>query len=55
MGDEKKKEKAQAVEVICPKCKHTEIVYIPTEPVPECPKCKIPMTVKEILTEGKSY
>ncbi len=48
--------KKQAVEVVCPKCQHTEIIYMPKEKIPICPKCqKVQMVIKEILAEGKSY
>jgi ribosomal protein S27E len=50
-----KRSKRDAVEVVCPKCKHTEIVYIQAEDIPRCPQCNIPMVIREILTEGKSY
>ncbi|HSM73886.1 MAG TPA: hypothetical protein VK852_04600 [Desulfobacterales bacterium] len=50
-----KRSKRNAVEVVCPKCKHTEIVYISDEDIPKCPQCQIPMVIREILTEGKSY
>ncbi len=48
-------ESNQAVEVICPKCQRTEIVYIPREAVPTCPDCRCPMVLRELLREGKSY
>ena len=47
--------KKEALEVICPKCRHTEIVYIAKEDMPKCPKCNIRMVIRELLTEGKSY
>lgn len=43
-----------AVEVICLKCRHTEIIYLPAE-VPKCPDCNVRMSISEILREGKSY
>lgn len=46
-------ERQEAVEVICPKCRETRIVYFPRESMPTCPVCKIEMIVKEVLTEGK--
>lgn len=50
------KPRKQAVEVICPKCKHTEIIYMPKEELPECSECgKSRMVIREILSEGKSY
>ncbi len=45
----------QLVEVVCPKCQHTEIVYTPKEPIPRCPDCKTQMVLRELLREGKSY
>ena len=44
----------QTVEVVCPKCQRTEIVYLPKEQIPTCPKCKVEMVLKEVLTEGKA-
>lgn len=45
----------QTVEILCPKCKRTEIIHVPTEQLPRCPVCKIQMVIREVLTEGKSY
>ncbi|MCA1944105.1 MAG: hypothetical protein LDL30_02330 [Desulfovibrio sp.] len=45
----------QPVEVACPKCQRTEIIYVPKEEMPVCPECKVRMVVKELLKEGKSY
>jgi ribosomal protein S27E len=44
-----------SVEVICPKCRHTEIIYLQKEDMPKCPKCNIRMGIREVLREGKSY
>lgn len=44
-----------AVELICLKCRRTEILYVPAEEVPKCPNCNIRMTINEVLREGKSY
>jgi hypothetical protein len=49
------REKKEAIEVFCPICKRTEIIYIPNEDIPNCPDCKIKMAIRELLTEGKSY
>lgn len=49
----KAKEEQHAVEVVCPKCRQTQIVYFPKEPMPVCQKCRVEMVLKEILTEGK--
>lgn len=54
MGDDKR-ERQSLVEVVCPVCRHTEIISIPKEDIPKCPKCGKRMLVKELLTEGKSY
>ena len=45
----------EAIEVICPKCKRTEIIYLPEEEMPKCEQCKIRMVIRELLNEGKSY
>jgi ribosomal protein S27E len=49
------RDKAEAVQVKCPKCDHTEIVYIPIEQIPKCPIHNIEMIICELLDEGKSY
>ena len=50
-----KRHEGSAVELICLKCRRTEILYVPAEEVPKCPDCDIRMTINEVLTEGKSY
>jgi ribosomal protein S27E len=51
--DRSRKEPA---EVICPKCHHTEIIYMPQQEMPMCPDCgKRRMVFRELLKEGKSY
>jgi len=47
--------KHEPIEVICPKCRYTEIVYLPSDDLPLCPECKTPMLISELLDEGKSY
>ena len=47
--------KHEPIEVICTKCRYTEIIYLPVEDLPLCPKCKIQMSISELLDEGKSY
>lgn len=47
--------KKEAIEVICPRCRYTEIAYLPCEDFPRCPQCHIPMMINELLDEGKSY
>jgi len=49
------REKSEAVEVVCPKCKETRIIYLPKEEVPKCPRCRVRMVIRELLDEGKSY
>jgi ribosomal protein S27E len=49
------RDKKEPVQVKCPKCKRTQIIYIPQEAVPDCPDCKIQMNIEELLDEGKSY
>lgn len=49
------RDKIEPVEVVCPKCKRTEIIYLPKEEMPRCPKCKKEMVISELLNEGKSY
>jgi predicted nucleic-acid-binding Zn-ribbon protein len=44
----------EAFEVVCPKCRRPEIVYLSPEKN-LCPKCRIQMAFKEVLTEGKAY
>ena len=48
-------ERNQPVEVVCPKCQRTQIVYIPKEQIPNCPDCGTSMVLRELLREGKSY
>ena len=45
----------EPVEVVCPTCQRTEIVYIPKEQIPRCPDCRTQMVLRELLREGKSY
>jgi len=47
--------KREPIEIICPKCRHTEIVYLPVDDLPQCPICKTRMYISELLDEGKSY
>jgi len=45
----------EMIEVICPKCQRTEIFQLAKEQMPTCPECKLPMVIREVLKEGKSY
>ncbi|MCB1777577.1 MAG: hypothetical protein KDI50_09070 [Candidatus Competibacteraceae bacterium] len=49
-----KRDKVEPIQIGCPKCRHTEIVYIPIEAIPRCPECGTQMIIKELLDEGKS-
>ncbi|SFM97614.1 hypothetical protein [Thermodesulforhabdus norvegica] len=51
----KVRDRLEAVEVQCPKCKNTKIIYIPKEAIPKCESCNVTMVIKELLDEGKSY
>lgn len=53
MKSKVKGQRQEAVEVVCPKCRQTQIVYFPKENMPVCQHCRIEMVLKEILTEGK--
>jgi hypothetical protein len=48
-------DKKEAIEIICPKCKRTEILYITREDMPKCPDCDVRMVIRELLKEGKSF
>ena len=48
------RDKAEPVQVACPKCRYYAIIYIPIEEMPRCPKCGIRMVIRELLDEGKS-
>lgn len=45
--------KREFIEVVCPICRITKIIAVPEEDIPNCEKCRKPMVIKEILTEGK--
>ncbi|MDM8523728.1 hypothetical protein QUF80_10190 [Desulfococcaceae bacterium HSG8] len=45
--------KKEPVEVVCPKCKRTEIIYMPDEEVSKCRDCGVQMVIRELLREGK--
>lgn len=45
--------KREFVEVICPKCRKTQIIALPEETIPRCETCKVEMVINEVLTEGK--
>jgi len=47
--------KMEPVQVRCPRCRFTEIIYMPRQEVPKCPECGTRMIIAELLDEGKSY
>jgi len=47
--------KSEMIEIICPKCKRTQIMNLSKEEMPKCETCKVRMVVKEVLREGKAY
>lgn len=49
------RERQEAIEVKCPKCGRTEIIYVPKEEIPKCSVCNVSMVIRELLDEGKSY
>ena len=49
------RDKTEAIQVKCPICDHTEIVYMPQEEIPRCPVDDVLMVICELLGEGKSY
>ena len=49
------RDKTEAIQVKCPICDHTEIVYLPQEEIPRCPIDDVQMVFCELLGEGKSY
>ncbi len=48
-------DKNEPVEVICPKCKHTQIIYLKREDIPKCSECDRSMVMREFFREGESY
>jgi ribosomal protein S27E len=49
------RDKGEPIEVKCPKCGYTQIIYLPDEDMPKCPDCDLRMVISELLDEGKSY
>ena len=47
--------KKEPIQVKCPRCRFTKIIYIPEQEIPRCPDCDTPMIIEELLAEGKSY
>jgi uncharacterized protein (UPF0179 family) len=45
----------EPIQIICPKCRRSGIIYIPVEEMPRCPDCRVEMMIEELLDEGKSY
>lgn len=53
--DHMDRSRREPVEIICPKCRYTEIVYLPLADLPRCPECNTKMMIAELLDEGKAY
>ncbi len=49
-----KRDEAEAVLVECPRCRYTEIVYLPVEALPKCPQCGTGMVIRALLDEGRA-
>jgi ribosomal protein S27E len=49
------RDKREPLLVKCPRCRRTQIIYIPEEKIPRCPECRVEMIIEELLDEGKSY
>ena len=47
--------KKEPIQVVCLKCRYTQIVYFPLDDLPLCPECGTRMVIQELLDEGKSY
>ncbi len=47
--------KKEPIQVLCLKCRYTQIVYLPLDDLPLCPECGTRMVIQELLDEGKSY
>ncbi len=51
-----KREEHEPAQLVCPKCQHQIIVYLPLDDLPVCPECKqARMVIEELLDEGKAY
>lgn len=46
---------SEMIEIICPKCKRTQIFNLGKEEMPKCEVCAVRMVVKEVLREGKAF
>lgn len=48
----------EPVQLVCPKCRETIIVYLPIDDLPPCPNPECDgtqMVIEELLDEGKSF
>jgi Zn finger protein HypA/HybF involved in hydrogenase expression len=51
-----KRDEHEPAQLVCPKCQHQIIVYLPLDDLPICPECKqARMVIEELLDEGKAY
>ncbi len=48
-------DKKEPVEVICPKCQHTQIIYLKREDIPKCSECDRSMVMREFLRKGANF
>ncbi len=52
-------DRKEPIQIVCPRCRHTEIIYLPSEgfidDFPRCSQCDSTMVIEELLDEGKSY
>lgn len=48
------REKLEPVEVCCPRCGRTQIVYLPEEKPPVCPEDRLVMVVRDPVGDGRS-
>ncbi len=46
---------SKMIEIVCPKCKRTQIINLEKEKMPKCEACAVRMVVKEVLREGKAF
>ena len=43
------RDKAEIIDVICPRCRRTAKVYLPPKGLPRCQVCDVQMVLKELL------
>lgn len=48
----------EPVQLVCPLCRHTIIIYLPVDDLPQCPNPECggaKMIIQELLDEGKAF